>query len=119
MNGLSSTPYNVAVGGTDFADQFFGTTANYWSSSNLPTYGSALSYVPEIPWNASCGSELLANSKGFATTYGATGFCNNGGQVSVLAGGGGPSGCAFGTPGGLGGVGNTCTGYPKPSWQAH
>ena len=120
VNGLSSTPYNVAVGGTDFADKFFGTIANYWSSSNSPVYGSALSYVPEIPWNDSCGSELLANSMGFATTYGATGFCNNGNPKyqSAIAGGGGPSSCAFGSPGGLGGAGNTCAGYPKPSWQS-
>ncbi len=117
VNGYASTPYNVAVGGTDFADGYFNNVAQYWSSTNSPVYGSALSYVPEIPWNASCGSELLAASNGFATTYGATGFCNNGGPVSAIAGGGGPSGCASGIPGPAGVVGNTCVGYPKPSWQ--
>ena len=51
VNALASTPYNVAVGGTDFSDSFSGTSATYWAPSNGPTYGSALSYVPEIPWN--------------------------------------------------------------------
>jgi len=118
VNGFSSTPYNVAVGATDFADTYLGTTTNYWSSTNSPTYGSALSYIPEITWNASCGSELLAFSKGFSTSYGASGFCNNGGAVSVVAGGGGPSGCATGSPEPGGVIGNTCTGYSKPAWQS-
>src|SRR5262249_36671984 len=60
VNGLASTPYNVAVGGTDFGDTYAGTNSTYWSPSNGTTYGSALSYVPEIPWNDSCASKLIA-----------------------------------------------------------
>ncbi len=52
VNGLASTPYNVAVGGTQFDD-----TANpsaYWSDTNDPVTGeSALGYIPEVVWNES------------------------------------------------------------------
>ena len=57
VSGLASTPYNVAVGGTDFGDTYAGTNSTYWSSTNTSTYGSALSYIPEIPWNDSCASD--------------------------------------------------------------
>ncbi len=123
---MASTPYNVAVGGTDFGDTYAHTTSTYWSSTNSPTYGSALSYVPEIPWNDTCASQLLATFDGYLPTiYGPTGFCNSslGDQfehfVDLTAGGGGPSTCATGTPDypGLYG-GGTCQGWPKPSWQS-
>jgi hypothetical protein len=68
VSGIASTPYNSAVGGTDFnwcsltATEC--TTAPYWSSSNtVPPGGSnaslsALGYVPEVPWNDTCTSPL-------------------------------------------------------------
>ena len=59
VSGFTSTPYNVSVGGTDFGDTFAGTTSTYWGT-NGSNFGSALSYVPEIPWNDSCASELIA-----------------------------------------------------------
>ncbi len=59
VSAFASTPYNVAVGGTDFADGYADSTSIYWSPTNGATYGSALSYVPEIPWNDSCASVLL------------------------------------------------------------
>ena len=61
VGGFASTPYNVPVGGNDFGDSSLAANANYWSSSNGPNYTSALSYIPEIPWNDSCASALLAN----------------------------------------------------------
>ena len=121
-SGLASTPYNVAVGGTDFGDSYAGTNSIYWSSTNTSTYGSALSYIPEIPWNDSCASYLLAKSFGYDQTFGSSGFCNSStGQDSYLnlsAGSGGPSGCATGTPTTSGVVSGTCAGYAKPSWQS-
>ncbi len=52
VNGLASTPYNVAVGGTQFDD-----TANpdaYWSQNTDAVTGeSALGYIPERVWNES------------------------------------------------------------------
>jgi subtilase family serine protease len=63
VNGLASTPYNTAVGGTDFnwckpTDATNCTTAApYWSSTNNATTGaSALGYVPEVPWSDTCSS---------------------------------------------------------------
>jgi len=122
VSGWASTPYNVAVGGTDFADVLTGTTTKYWNKSNGTTYGSALSYIPEIPWNSSCANSLYANYVGYATTYGANGFCNsstalNAGMVAVAAGSGGPSNCATGSPATFGVAGGSCQGTAKPSWQ--
>ena len=121
VSGFASTPYNVAVGGTDFGDTYAGTNSTYWSSTNTSTYGSALSYIPEIPWNDSCASVLIAEYEGYGTTYGENGFCYSGaGEFywTIIAGSGGPSACATGTPAQPGFVGGTCAGYPKPSWQS-
>lgn len=123
VSGFASTPYNVAVGGTDFADVVDGTTGAYWRPFNSPNYGSAVSYIPEIPWNDSCAGKLLANYYGYSTGYGSAGFCNSStaldyGFLSTSAGSGGPSNCATGAPS-AGGVANgTCQGYAKPAWQS-
>jgi hypothetical protein len=126
INGYASTPYNVAVGGTDFADTFeakFGgnPVSTYWSATNTPSNGSALSYIPEIPWNNTCGSVLRANYAGYATGFA---YCNSGipstsGLLKNTAGSGGPSGCASGSPSVSepAVVGGSCVGYPNPEWQ--
>ncbi len=122
INGWASTPYDVAVGGTDFEDSSLGKNSTYWGS-NGTYYNSALSYIPEIPWNASCGSLLLAEYFSFAQTYGSTGFCNSSDAaddnlLNIGGGGGGKSGCATGTPSTPGVVGGSCAGWPKPSFQS-
>jgi uncharacterized repeat protein (TIGR01451 family) len=116
VNGFASTAYNVAVGGTDFGDTYAGTTSTYWSSTNNSVYGSALSYIPEIPWNISCAGSLITRYTGYPAPYGSSSFCNSSagaGYVQILAGSGGPSSCAVPGSGGSG-----CAGTPKPSWQA-
>jgi len=121
VNGFASTVHNVAVGGTDFADTFFNENSTYWSSTNGPYFNSALSYIPEIPWNDSCASQLIAQSYGFALTYGTSGFCNSAigeaGYLIVAATTGGPSSCAFGTPSIPSVVSGTCAGRKKPAYQ--
>jgi hypothetical protein len=121
VSALASTPYNVAVGGTDFSDTYSGTNATYWNSTNTSLYGSAKSYVPEIPWNGSCASQLFASYYRYAATYGSNGFCNSRtGEANYLdnvGGSGGPSGCATGAPSTSGVVSGTCQGYAKPAWQ--
>jgi subtilase family serine protease len=120
INGLGSTIYNVAVGGTDFADSYYGTNGKYWSGNNGKYYGSALSYIPEIPWNDSCASVLISTYVGYAQTYGSSGFCNSSvGQqlINTAAGSGGPSGCGTGDPSVPEVVSGSCKGYAKPSWQ--
>jgi subtilase family serine protease len=124
VSGLASTPYNVAVGGTDFADSYLKEGGKYWGVANGKTYESALSYIPEIPWNDSCASVLGATFlTGSPITYGPNGFCNTneGSKFWDLAGGsGGPSGCAYGASdmNSAGAVSGTCSGYAKPAWQS-
>jgi subtilase family serine protease len=202
VSGYASTPYNVAVGGTDFEDAYLNTTANYWNQAittasltgvsvvgttatysysgytgsapavgqvlladgftnannngyfeitalgagtisvtevsqanetdpatgtiatgNLPSSGSALSYIPEMPWNDSCSNFEIYNYLGYATGYGPSGFCQNSvattedDYLDTGSGSGGPSGCATGTASTSHVVSGTCLGYAKPSWQ--
>jgi hypothetical protein len=70
VNGLASTPYNTAVGGTDFnwcslTSNTECTAAPYWNSTNAANGSSAIGYVPEVPWNDTCANPL------------ATGFLEN------------------------------------------
>jgi subtilase family serine protease len=121
VSGFASTPYNVAVGGTDFGDTYAGTNSTYWNASNFSSYGSALSYIPEIPWNDSCASALIASHFAYPMTYGSAGFCNSitgANYLTVEGGSGGLSGCATGSPSTSGVVSGTCAGYAKPSWQS-
>jgi len=120
VSAFATTPYNVAVGGTDFSDSYSSKNSTYWGHANTSTYGSAKSYIPEIPWNDSCASMLIAAANGYSTTDGNSGFCNSSNGRSYLttaSGSGGPSGCATGNPSISGIVSGTCKGYPKPSWQ--
>ncbi len=100
VNALASTPYNVAVGGTDF-DILAKSFSGYVSLSNAANFTSALGYIPENPWNNSTASNglLAANSA----------LRNSTGGTNIVAGGGGPSSAANG---GL-------AGYAKPLWQQH
>jgi subtilase family serine protease len=122
VNAFASTPYNVAVGGTDFSDVYSGTSDTYWNLTNTSHDGSAKSYIPEIPWNDSCASLVIAHAQGFGTTYGAKGFCNStmGEEMflTTASASGGPSHCATGTASVSGIVSGTCRGYKKPSWQS-
>lgn len=121
VSAFASTPYDVAVGGTDFADTAEGTNATYWNTTNSKYFGSAKSYIPEIPWNDSCASVLIAAALGYSTPYGSSGACNSATGADFLttaSGSGGPSGCATGAPKTAGVVSGTCKGYAKPSWQS-
>jgi subtilase family serine protease len=100
VNGYASTPYNLAVGGTDFSDYVDDTVATYWNTTNGPGGESAKSYIPETPWNDSCASSVLYTAFGFASEDVASGaaFCNTLdatllGLVNVVGGSGGPSWC--------------------------
>ena len=54
VSGLTSTPNNISVGGTQFDEG----TATYWAAGNNATdQSSALGYIPEITWNES-GNEI-------------------------------------------------------------
>jgi hypothetical protein len=113
VNGLASSPYNIAVGGTDFNQHNLWT--QYWNQNNDPTTKqSVLGYIPEIPWNDSCGSTTLdviyGDTPASACNDGATGVL----FLNTIAGSGGPSSCI----GSDGTNASSCTvGWPKPAWQ--
>jgi subtilase family serine protease len=103
-NSFATSPNDTGVGGTDTADVLDGTTSKYFSSTLNSSYGSALSYVPEITWNTSCGNTRAA--KDLVNTT-ALKFCKNaliydpyGYYVTSESGSGGPSSVDY-----------------KPSWQ--
>jgi subtilase family serine protease len=123
VSGFASSQYDVAVGGTDFGDAYDKDQTAYWSTTNSLSYGSALSYINEIPWNDSCGSVLIATYySGSGVTYGSNGYCNKGTDhtdfITTASGSGGPSGCATGKASTTGVVSGTCAGWSKPSWQS-
>jgi subtilase family serine protease len=130
-SGFATTPYNVAVGGTDFGDTaadcgggapFPACDSKYWKANNNAVFGSAKSYIPEIPWNDSCASTVFATfATGSPVTYGKKGFCNSARGLEFLttaSGSGGPSTCATGSPARFEITGGTCKGWDKPTWQA-
>jgi subtilase family serine protease len=119
----ASSPEVTGVGGTEItlANE---ESATYWGT-NGTDFGSALSYIPEIPWN---DDEAFAD---FCESNSTNSFCTSGGSPAVSgwvpitsaataqkdiwisAGGGGASNCITVTTGGI------CeAGFPKPSWQA-
>jgi large repetitive protein len=105
VNGLASTPYNVAVGGTQLNEA--GNYSTYWSPNNNAGFGSANGYIPEQAWNESCDPTMPQSSTNCA--YGQTYYVLEGG-------GGGPSSCSQETVNSQGDP--TCIGgYAKPSWQ--
>jgi hypothetical protein len=112
VNGIASTPWNVAVGGTDFYYSSYNGTQNaqstqleqYWgnptkNASDLTPTVTLQSKIPEQPWNDSqFGLNLFS-------------LYLNGDGTSIAGGGGGASNCATGT------YPSSCVGYPKPAWQ--
>jgi hypothetical protein len=130
ISGWTSSPYNVSVGGTDFYDSALGENSTYWNSTNGTYYNSAKSYIPEIPWNDSCASQVLATALfnagdvTTANTYGTGSACNTSPYdtrtyyLTTASGSGGPSNCATGTPANTGVSNGTCKGWAKPSYQS-
>jgi hypothetical protein len=80
VNLLASTPFTVAVGGTEFhdCDPLPGCVDNsgtYWGS-NGTNLGSAKSYIPENVWNESCTVAQCGSSL--------TGLWSSGGGQSIV-----------------------------------
>jgi subtilase family serine protease len=114
VSGYASTPYNVAVGGTDFAE--FTNPERYWAVANNPTtQASALGYIPETTWNDSCTN---ANLSVFGFSNNAETNCNNAKLIPYYVVPGGGSGGASNCTAPTARTPASCTGgYPKPSWQ--
>lgn len=105
VSGLASTPYDVAVGGTQFNEGSSYTT--YWSANDTDQFESAVGYIPEQVWNQSCDPTQPTTATN--CPYGQTSY-------DLGATGGGESNCSSAS---IDSQGNeTCLGgYPKPSWQ--
>jgi len=95
VSGIASTPYNIAMGGTDF-DQV-GDQTTFWNTcsgsdcTSAPL--SAKGYIPEIPWNDSCA---------YTGVTGCNSVTSTSMLLNIVAGSGGPSSFSA-----------------KPSWQSN
>jgi subtilase family serine protease len=99
VNGVASTPYSTAVGGTDFYYGVAGAASQstydqYWGVSQT-SYTTALGYIPEQAWNDS--DQATDQNAPYST---------------VAAGGGGLS-----TVGLTSADETTQSAYPEPWWQ--
>jgi subtilase family serine protease len=124
VNGLASTPYDVAVGGTDFDPNL---EQSYWNQANQSaTLLSAVSHIPEMAWNDSCANPVIAAyyfAHSLVPSNDPLAFCNTAElgsgnsaapnpYIEILGGGGGVSSCTT-----LDGSGNCAGGYAQPGWQ--
>jgi trimeric autotransporter adhesin len=110
VNGYASTPYNIAVGGTDFSQLDHSFSSYSTSGGGARTYyRTALQYIPEATWNDSSQfNNTLANNQPWGTGLSIY-------PANISGSGGGPSNCSTNKtavkPG-------SCTsGYSKPAWQ--
>jgi len=92
VNGLASTPFNTAVGGTDFnwcslTSTSECTPAPYWNATNAANGSSAAGYVPEVPWNDTCANPLTVP---FLENWATSSYANDVGGVTDPE-----SGCNF------------------------
>ncbi len=119
VSGFASTPYNIAVGGTDFNVFYTPLGSNnfskYVSTSSPGTaanfYRTALGYIPEARCNDSPYPNLGVNdNEPISIAVG------NPQADNISAGSGGPSSCATNSTTAMT-VGTCTAGYPKPTWQ--
>jgi Pro-kumamolisin, activation domain len=129
VNGMASSPYVTAVGGTDLAWNWIQNGQSlYWNAtaSKYAKYGeSATGYMPEISWNTTCANPLMVNYFSTTEKYATTEAVCNGIKLSadfdplvhISGGSGGVSDCTTGTSAGDTDLSECTGGYPKPSWQ--
>ncbi|MBB6187587.1 protease pro-enzyme activation domain-containing protein [Rhodanobacter sp. MP7CTX1] len=98
VNGMASSIWDIAVGGTDFND--FKNYNQYWTPTNLALGQSAIGYIPEQTWNDSCASSQLYTLMGFSDGLTA---CNSSAGLSFLTV--------------IGGGGGASMDSPQPAWQ--
>ncbi|MGA8271846.1 MAG: protease pro-enzyme activation domain-containing protein [Candidatus Sulfotelmatobacter sp.] len=116
VNGLAvsypaSSPEVTGVGGTSIslANDSYPTQSSYWSTTLGPNGGTAVSYIPELPWNddetfatychaPASGDDFCLNGNG-TTDWVALPTTATAAQVQtdiwIAAGGGGASNCFY------------------------
>jgi hypothetical protein len=104
VSGLASTPWNVAMGGTDFyySDYASGgaSATTLWNQTNDANLGSLKAPLPEQAWNDALGLNVIADGIERNEIYAGSGGASN---CSALSGSTASAVCV--------------NGYPKPSWQ--
>jgi subtilase family serine protease len=108
VSGYASTPYNIAVGGTDYynLESNYSTYASTSEGSSSTYYRTAKSYIRESTWNDSTiNNTTLSENEPWSAKGSSYSSDNN-----IVAGSGGKSSCASTSSG-------SCAGYSKPSWQ--
>jgi len=122
VNGLASTPWNVAVGGTDFdvlftaslstLEQYVQVPSTTAAMTGRPPYfATSLGYIPEEPWNDSTNV--------FTTYQNNAPYRWGNGPENTLAGGGGISSAAVCSVAisSSGSCSGKISGYAKPAFQ--
>ncbi|MBB5059558.1 hypothetical protein HDF16_004284 [Granulicella aggregans] len=107
VNGLASTPYAVAVGGTDFGvlSSNYPSSFDQYMNSNggvAPYYGSVLGPIPETVWNDSTTNNTTLNLNVPNSKY------------NIVGGGGGISTCGYEDE-----SSRCLAGYAKPAYQTN
>ena len=94
VSGLASTPYNVAVGGTEFNDT--ASPSTWWNSTNDSQEASAKGYIPEVVWNESsyttpgaAANGLWAGAGGVSAIYATPSWQTGSGVPAADPGSGG------------------------------
>lgn len=115
VSGFASTPYDTAVGGSDFYYSQWAAgdpsaalqpqlTAAWGTTTSINPQASLIAPLPEQVWNEGYGLDVVNDAFGYA----------------IVAGSGGASSCVTGS--GVdpttGAYGTCSAGYPKPSWQS-
>ncbi len=122
VNGLASTPWDVAVGGTDFYYSDYATgapsSASFWNASNDALLGSLKAPLQEQVWNDSFGFDAVNPSDTSNGNY----------FYTIAAGSGGASSCINSVASASGSTlpfvcnpvstTGTIDGYAKPAWQS-
>ena len=122
VNGLASTPWNVAVGGTDFdvlftaslstLEQYIQVPSTTAAMTGRPPYfTTSLGYIPEEPWNDSTNV--------FTSYQNNAPYRWGNGPENTLAGGGGISSAAVCSVAisSSGPCSGKISGYAKPAFQ--
>ncbi len=123
VNGIASTPWNIAVGGTDFDVLFSTSLSTVEQYIKVPTTTATITgtgaymvtakgYIPEEPWNDSTQVfTTAADNVQFTAAYDGT---------TLYAGGGGMSSAAVcsGNISSSGTCSGTLAGYAKPAFQS-
>ncbi len=108
----ASSPEVTGVGGTAATISEISTDAStYWEVNNGPNGGSAMTYIPEAPWNDAfeIGAFCAANP---SDCTGITNAETAQAAIGMSSSGGGPSNCMT-----ISGSGECTGGFPQPIWQ--